>query len=196
MAQIDDLQFEVQRRNILFSKDTTMPDLTQLGYDGDPNNADPLNSDGEFLLHYSPSGTSFIQKDVVPFQKWNKLSDDPGGQWNRTGATTTVGTVVGWQTEFTNADLTAGMVTFTHNISAEFDVVHVSIKDNIHNFIECDDLKYTDPYSVTVDLSSFGTIPGTWAILVTGITGVPIPPIPPTNTHDINGFTLNSIELN
>lgn len=86
MAQIDDLLFETERRSILFHKGTSMPDGTQLAYDGDPNFAAPLSSDGEFLLHYCPSGTRYIQKNVVPFQLWEKLSDSPGGVWQAAGS--------------------------------------------------------------------------------------------------------------
>jgi hypothetical protein len=81
MATLEELGFELERRSILFHKDTTMPDGSQLGYDGDPNLADPDNSDGEFLLHYSPSGTNYCQKTTTPFTIWTKKSDDPGGIW-------------------------------------------------------------------------------------------------------------------
>ncbi len=57
------LQFEMERRVILFSKNTTLPDLNLLGYDGNPNNADPDNSDGEFLIFNCPMGTWFQQSN-------------------------------------------------------------------------------------------------------------------------------------
>jgi len=81
MPLIDDLLFEVERRSILFHKDTSMPDGTQLGYDNDPNLAVPSNSDGEFLLYHSPSGTRYIQKNTSPFTIWKKVSDNAGGLW-------------------------------------------------------------------------------------------------------------------
>jgi len=83
MALIDDLLFETERRSILFHKDTSMPDATQLGYDGDPNNAVPGNSDGEFLLHNSPGGTRYMQKNTTPYTIWKKVSDAPGGTWEQ-----------------------------------------------------------------------------------------------------------------
>lgn len=86
MSQIDDLLFETERRSILFSRGTSMPDGTQLGYDGDPNSADEGNSDGEFLLHHCPSGTRYIQKGTTPYTLWEKLSDDAGGLWEQAGA--------------------------------------------------------------------------------------------------------------
>lgn len=81
MALIDDLLFETERRSILFHKDTSMPNATQLGYDDDPNNAVPTNSDGEFLLYNCPGGTRYMQKNVTPFALWKKVSDAAGGLW-------------------------------------------------------------------------------------------------------------------
>ncbi len=37
MATLDSLQFEMERRVILFKPTTTMPDLSSLGYNADPN---------------------------------------------------------------------------------------------------------------------------------------------------------------
>jgi len=85
MSQLDDLLFETERRSILFHRGTSMPDGTQLGYDGDPNDADPLTSDGEFLLYHCPSGTRYVQKNTVPFTTWDKVSDNAGGLWLAAG---------------------------------------------------------------------------------------------------------------
>jgi len=106
------------------------------------------------------------------------------------------GVVIGWETQFTNSDLSSGMVTFTHNISAQYNVVHVSIKDNLNNDIEPDDIKYISPNDVQIDLTSFVPIPGTWSILVTGLSGTPVPPVVTSTNHDINGFVLNEVEIN
>jgi len=66
MATLDSLQFEMERRVILFKPTTTMPDLSQLGYNADPNlivspPVDPLS--GEFLLWYSPNNTRYVNYD-------------------------------------------------------------------------------------------------------------------------------------
>jgi hypothetical protein len=81
MGLLEDLGFETERRGIVFHKGTSMPDASQLGYDGDPNLANPLVSDGEFLLHNCPSGTRYIQKNVSPHVFWKKAADSPGGIW-------------------------------------------------------------------------------------------------------------------
>jgi hypothetical protein len=106
------------------------------------------------------------------------------------------GTVIGWETEFTNADLASGMITFNHNISAQYNVVHISIKDNSNNDITPDDIKYISPMSATIDLSSFGNIIGTWSVLITGISGTPVPPQQNSKNKQLNGFVLNSIGIN
>ena len=69
MSLIDDLLFETGRRVVAFSPSTSMPDLSQLGYDGDPNLADPLNSDGEFLLYNCPQHTRYGQSDGTQWYK-------------------------------------------------------------------------------------------------------------------------------
>jgi hypothetical protein len=69
MGMLENHQFELERRVILFKPDTTMPDNTLLGYDGDPNAVDEHNSDGEFLLYHSPLGTQYIQFNGVEWRK-------------------------------------------------------------------------------------------------------------------------------
>ena len=86
MATLDDLLFEVERRIIVFHKDTSMPDESQLGYTGDPNNAVNGNTDGETLLHNCPSGSRYLDKGSVPHARWVKVSDAPGGDWVEEGA--------------------------------------------------------------------------------------------------------------
>lgn len=63
MATLDSLQFEMERRVILFKPTTSMPDDTSLGYNGDPNLAVPGNSGGEFLIYNSPNSTRYAQFD-------------------------------------------------------------------------------------------------------------------------------------
>jgi len=197
MALIDDLLFETERRGIIFHKDTSMPDATQLGYDGDPNAAVEANSDGEFLLYHSPSGTSFIQKDTTPFTKWNKVSDDAGGLWVIAGSGSSTGTVVGYETTFVNTDLTAGEVTFTHNLNVKYNIVHVSVRDQNNKEVAPDDIVFIDGAHTSIDLAAFAPISGTWAILITGLPDIPIPPIVlPDGSHSLNAGGLNAFGLN
>lgn len=86
MVTFEELGFETERRSILFHRNTAMPDGSLLNYIGDPNNAVPTNTSGEFLLHYCPSGTAYMDKSVDPFIKWEKVSDAPGGLWVISGS--------------------------------------------------------------------------------------------------------------
>jgi len=81
MPTTDQLGFEVERRVIILHRDTSMPDDTQLGYIGDPNNAINGNSDGETLLYNSPSGTAYIDKGSSLHERWAKVQDGAGGLW-------------------------------------------------------------------------------------------------------------------
>lgn len=85
MPTTDELGFEVERRVIIFHKDTTMPDDTQLGYTGDPNNVINGNTPGETLLYNSPSGSKYLDKGLTPHERWTKVEDSAGGLWELEG---------------------------------------------------------------------------------------------------------------
>ena len=69
MPTTDQLQFEMQRRVILFNSGTTMPDNSVLGYEGNPNYASTATP-GQTLLYSSPRGTSYIE--LVNGNLWYK----------------------------------------------------------------------------------------------------------------------------
>jgi len=82
MSQLQQLLFETERRVILFNPNTSMPDGSQLGYDGDPNEVDSNNSGGESLLYNCPFGTRYQEsngnqwfKKSIP-NNWVRLSGD------------------------------------------------------------------------------------------------------------------------
>ncbi len=81
------LQFEMERRSVIFHRDTTMGSGDPLGYIGDPNYANPDNSSGELLIHWCPAGSFYIDKGTTPQTFWVKLIDGPGGQWVRSDGT-------------------------------------------------------------------------------------------------------------
>ena len=86
MADLASLGFEIERRNIVFHKDTTMPDGSQLAYIGDPNDAVNGHTSGETLLYNCPSGTRYLDKTYEPYDRWVKVSDSPGGVWVKESA--------------------------------------------------------------------------------------------------------------
>jgi hypothetical protein len=71
---------------------------------------------------------------------------------------------------FTNASLSSGVLTVTHNLGHKY--AQVQIFNNTDNMIMPDDITLVDANSLTVDLTSFGTITGTWnaVVLDTGTT--------------------------
>jgi len=74
MATLESLQFEMERRVILFKPTTTMPDLSQLGYNADPNLIVTPITPGEQLLYNCPVDTRYAQLDASQnvIQEWFK----------------------------------------------------------------------------------------------------------------------------
>jgi len=70
-----------------------------------------------------------------------------------------------YRTSFVNADLTAGVLTVNHALSEKF--VTVQVFDNSDNLVLPDETTLTDANNSSVDLSSWGTITGTWNVVVT-----------------------------
>lgn len=69
-----------------------------------------------------------------------------------------------FETTFTNATLVSGVLTVTHNLGRR--VVSVTIADNSFNKIGApDNIVYTSTTALTVDLTSFGTLTGTWTVV-------------------------------
>lgn len=68
MATLESLAFELERRGIVFHRDVSLPDDSQLGYVGNPNNVINGNTAGETLLYNCPSGTFFIDKSKNPYE--------------------------------------------------------------------------------------------------------------------------------
>lgn len=67
---------------------------------------------------------------------------------------------------FTNATLSSGLLTFTHNLGTQFN--EVSIYDNNNKKVQPDDITATSTTVATIDLSSFGTLTGTWNVVAIG----------------------------
>lgn len=80
MATLESLQFEMERRVILFKPTTTMPDLSQLGYNADPNLIVTPSTAGEQLLYFSPNNTRYVNYDPSgnTIQEWYKHSQPNG----------------------------------------------------------------------------------------------------------------------
>ncbi|RYF18863.1 MAG: hypothetical protein EOO77_10735 [Oxalobacteraceae bacterium] len=70
------------------------------------------------------------------------------------------------RTAFTNATLSSGILTFTHSLGQQF--VNIAVFDNNNKQIQPDDITATSASVSTIDLSSFGTLTGTWNIVANG----------------------------
>ena len=112
------------------------------------------------------------------------------------GTTTSSGGIVGYTETFTNADLSGGMLTVTHNLNAQDEICHVSIKDNNNNQMEADNIQNIDQNIIQANFEMSIPIIGTWTILITCLeSSVPVPPAA-EKMHAINGSFLNSSTLN
>jgi hypothetical protein len=67
---------------------------------------------------------------------------------------------------FTNASLTSGILTVTHTLGAQF--VNVQVTDNANRVIYPDEITLSSATQFSVDLTSFGTISGTWNLVAVG----------------------------
>jgi len=65
---------------------------------------------------------------------------------------------------FTNGDLTAGILTVTHNLNKQY--VSVTVYNNSDLIIIPDDVTATSVNVSTIDLLSFGTLTGTWQAVI------------------------------
>jgi hypothetical protein len=67
---------------------------------------------------------------------------------------------------FTNANLTAGILTVTHALGQQF--VNVQVTDSANRVIYPDEITLSSSTQFSVDLTSFGTISGSWNMVAVG----------------------------
>jgi hypothetical protein len=65
---------------------------------------------------------------------------------------------------FVNANLSAGVLIVNHNLNQQFVIVQVS--NNLNQVIVPDLVTLTNSNSLTIDLSSYGVLSGTWAVII------------------------------
>ena len=70
-----------------------------------------------------------------------------------------------YTTTFTSANLTAGVLTVTHNFGHQY-CSAPTIINNSGLVVQPDEITYTSTTQLTVDLSSYGAIAGTWRVIV------------------------------
>jgi hypothetical protein len=67
---------------------------------------------------------------------------------------------------FTNGSLTAGVLTVTHALGQQF--VNVQVMDDTNKVIYPDEITLSSSTQFTVDLTSFGTLVGSWNLIAVG----------------------------
>lgn len=81
------------------------------------------------------------------------------------GGTVTISANSGsYSTTFTNASLSNGALTITHNLNSQY--VVTAVYDNSNKQIVPDEVTATSANVTTIDLTSFGSITGTWSVIV------------------------------
>ncbi len=97
----------------------------------------------------------------------------------------------GNQETFTNADLSSGILTITHNLGLTTPyALDITVVDNNSIIIAPDEIT-SGENSFTVDLSAYGTITGTWAVLYGGS---PASSITTDSIEDDDGDTKIQVE--
>jgi hypothetical protein len=83
------------------------------------------------------------------------------------------GLVVGgeatYHRSFVNADLSTGVLTVTHNLGHTY--VQVCVSNNSSKVVIPDDITFSSSNALAIDLTSFGTLTGTWHVSVFDIGG-------------------------
>jgi hypothetical protein len=68
--------------------------------------------------------------------------------------------------DFVNGDLSSGVLTVTHGLGTQY--CNVQVYDNNNDVVQPDDITATSTTVTTIDLTSYGTISGTWRAVVIG----------------------------
>ena len=119
-----------------------------------------------FLLGWNPAGDAIVNIDPASIVPLPPISD------------------FSFLLAFTNADLSGGILNVAHNLGATY--VVVSVFDNNNLQITPDEITLVDDNNLTVDLTTFGAIAGTWRVVVLSA-GSNL--VSPASTKDILAFT-------
>jgi hypothetical protein len=124
------------------------------------------------LVAVYDNSNNIVQPDDITGTDANTTSIDLGsftvtGTWraivSATGGVSTTNPN-SYRTSFVNGDLTAGVLTVTHNLAEKF--VDVTVYNNSDQKIIPDDITVTNANNLDIDLSGFGTLTGTWNLVI------------------------------
>jgi hypothetical protein len=115
--------------------------------------------------------SSIVTLGTITTGTWNGSTVGIGfggtGATTAAAARTNLGATTAFRQSFTNATLTAGVLTVTHNIGQQFVTIAV-FDENNKQILTVDDIVCVSTSVSTIDLTSFGTLTGTWNVLVVG----------------------------
>jgi hypothetical protein len=167
MATLESLQFEMERRVILFKPTTTMPDLSQLGYNADPNLIVTPSTPGETLIYNCPNDTRYVNYDPSGnvITEWYKKAQ-PNGWLPLTGGGSMYGTDSStWQLNMGNngvvlQDSSSNLTIRKPNGDLALLIIGSLAIDNITGYLRAvDGSVFADP-SVGMMKSGIGSLPG------------------------------------
>lgn len=145
-------------------------DLTVRGTTTTVNSETVTIADNILTLNSDVTGTP-TQNAGIEIERGDSTNasliwDESGDRWAAGLAGSEVAIARVYQTTFTNASLTAGVLTVTHNLGNQYPGVWII--DNGARVVLPDEVTFTNGNSLTVDLTSFGTLTGTWRVTVVG----------------------------
>jgi hypothetical protein len=76
------------------------------------------------------------------------------------------GDVSAYRLAFTDGDLSSGVLSVNHALGQQY--CSVTVSDNDDEIISPDEVTFTDANNLSIDLSSYGTLSGTWNVVVLG----------------------------
>lgn len=169
MATLEGLQFEMERRVILFKPTTTMPDLSQLGYNADPNLIVSPSTAGEQLIYYSPNGTRYLNTDPSgnTLTEWFKKAQPNGWLPLGSGGGSIYGTDSStWQLNLSNSgvilqsDGSSNLTVRDADGSLGTLIIGGLKIDNLTGYLRAVDGSIVVDTSVNQLLTGIGTLPG------------------------------------
>ncbi len=96
--------------------------------------------------------------------KVNGTVEVTAGGFKFADGTTMASAVNSYKLSFVNGDLSVGSLTVTHNLNSK--TVKVDIYDNNFKIVYPDEVTGTDVNTTTVNLASYGTLTGTWTVVI------------------------------
>jgi len=167
MPTLDGLQFEMERRVILFKPTTTMPDLSQLGYNADPNLIVTPSTPGQTLIYNCPNDTRYVNYDASGnvITEWYKKAQ-PNGWLPLTGGGSVYGTDSStWQLNMGNSgvilqDSSSNLIIRKPNGDLSLLIIGSLKIDSITGYLRAIDGSIFADASISMLKSGTGLIPG------------------------------------